>query len=914
MDYFANFGFVTGELSPRLMFRSDLEKYDFGIKKANNFFVDYRGGVSVRPPMNFRERMPGTTGRLIPFRFNLKQGNTLIIGISSNGKMYFFQNGNYILNPDVTVLSVTNSIFSTDGNHGFTSGDVIKITGSGENKLLQRTMLVVVSSSSAFSLTEIDGTAISVPDATYANAVANTAYSISHSIPTSAFRSLNYDQFQDDIYLTDNSFYPLLLSRLGNTNWTLNNVSIGIETSAPTIVSTSADVAGNDGAIYAVTAVSLDGEESVVSNYRKVTDSNNITSTAGAVTIAWNAVSDADYYNVYRSIFYTDSARITIAQELGYLGRSQGLLFFDNNIIPDFTSAPPTDYNPFASGAIRHINVTAGGTGYTDGSVVTVSGGTGFDGRAVVNDSGNLLAILIIKGGEGFTDSSVVSVSGGTGATFDLNLSPAEGNFPAVSYRIQQRRYYFGTEAQPMQTWASKISKQNNFALPNRPVASDAFTLPVDSPEVTPIKYVSSLSDNLMIFMASQVSTFRGADDQILAPGSIKEDTLTTVGIGDVPPIRFEDSILYVAFGSTSVQSISPTNLRNYFRPDERSIFSNHLFKEDNPVVAWASMPSPHRIICGIYANGKGFIMTYVPEQNVYGFTRMFTNGTMIDIAAVKEDFYDYGYVLVDRGAGLFLERFDPILINSVEDLAAADSYLQNDLTKQTTKAIPVGLDTIKLESGLFTNQDQGKHIRLGNGRALVTDFISSTEVKVKWELPATELNEQTGEILATDNWTMDPQVTAISALWHLEGREVAIVVDGSVQPKQTVTDGKVSLQSKGSFVMAGLDYDAEFETLPFTAADVLLQARKKSVKEGGIFLHESRGLFVAAADSPYFYEMKERRDENYGIPTTPLNGMYRVSVQGGWDEEGGVKAKKSAPLLASILGVVASVEVGDDS
>ena len=54
------YAFGSGEISPKLYGRSDLEKYDLGVALAKNFFVDYNGGLSTRPGTEFLDRIQQT--------------------------------------------------------------------------------------------------------------------------------------------------------------------------------------------------------------------------------------------------------------------------------------------------------------------------------------------------------------------------------------------------------------------------------------------------------------------------------------------------------------------------------------------------------------------------------------------------------------------------------------------------------------------------------------------------------------------------------------------------------------------------------------------------------------------------------------------------------------------------------------
>ena len=61
--------------------------------------------------------------------------------------------------------------------------------------------------------------------------------------------------------------------------------------------------------------------------------------------------------------------------------------------------------------------------------------------------------------------------------------------------------------------------------------------------------------------------------------------------------------------------------------------------------------------------------------------------------------------------------------------------------------------------------------------------------------------------------------VTAISGLDHLEGKEVAVLVDGAVHPNRTVSAGAINLQLAGSVVNVGLPYTATIKTMPIDIA-----------------------------------------------------------------------------------------------
>src|SRR6056297_4324777 len=95
---FVSFAFSAGVLSPSLLSRPDLEKYDLALRDATNWIVDYRGGILVRPPLEYVSNNKNTIEkvRLVPFQFNLFDGNNYII-VLGDEYIRFMRNGAFVV-------------------------------------------------------------------------------------------------------------------------------------------------------------------------------------------------------------------------------------------------------------------------------------------------------------------------------------------------------------------------------------------------------------------------------------------------------------------------------------------------------------------------------------------------------------------------------------------------------------------------------------------------------------------------------------------------------------------------------------------------------------------------------------------------------------------------------------------------
>lgn len=134
------------------------------------------------------------------------------------------------------------------------------------------------------------------------------------------------------------------LRRFGHNDWRIDDAPIGSQVPAPAglTVTESTPKSGDADYLasvksYVVTALNDGGQESPASAADSGT--NDLSLKGDINTLSWSPVTGAVDYRVYelRSGTY------------GYIGRAVSASFVDDNILADFTTAPPTAYDPFAS-------------------------------------------------------------------------------------------------------------------------------------------------------------------------------------------------------------------------------------------------------------------------------------------------------------------------------------------------------------------------------------------------------------------------------------------------------------------------------------------------------------------------------------------------------------------------------------
>ena len=153
---------------------------------------------------------------------------------------------------------------------------------------------------------------------------------------------------------------------------------------------------------------------------------------------------------------------------------------------------------------------------------------------------------------------------------------------------------------------------------------------------------------------------------------------------------------------------------------------------------------------------------------------------------------------------------------------------------------------------------------------------------------------------------------TVLSGAWHLVGKEVSILADGAVQPRQTVAaDGTITLAHAASKVSYGIPITADIETLPLQAEiEAFGQGANKNINKLYVSVYQSGSLFVGPTFDK-LTETKWRSNEPYGSPPAIRSGMVSVVITPTWTLDAGVCIRVTDPLPLTVRGLVPDTAFG---
>lgn len=213
---------TAGEVSPLIACRTDLTRYQTGLKTLQNFEVLAQGGVVSRSGTMFVAEVKDSTKdtRLIRFQFSTEETYAIEVG---DLYLRFYYGTQQAREAAVTITGATaaNPVVITATAHGYANGDHVYISdveGMVELNCATKRYTVANKTANTFELSGIDGTSYT----TYTTGgTVQKVYEVTTKFTESEIRDIKFTQSADVLYIVHPNHTPYKLTRTGNVAWTL---------------------------------------------------------------------------------------------------------------------------------------------------------------------------------------------------------------------------------------------------------------------------------------------------------------------------------------------------------------------------------------------------------------------------------------------------------------------------------------------------------------------------------------------------------------------------------------------------------------------------------------------------------------------------------------------------------------------
>lgn len=229
-----------------------------------------------------------------------------------------------------------------------------------------------------------------------------------------------------------------------------------------------------------------------------------------------------------------------------------------------------------------------------------------------------------------------------------------DGNNPATVAFHQQRLVLGGTKDDPASFFMSRTGDYENFRK-SRPLQDDD---PVEymlaSGSIDEIRWMASFGDLLIGTSGTEYkATSSGA-------AITSSDVQSYWGSSGLAPLIIGQSVMHCQRSGSHVRDLYYSWESDGYAGNDLSLLAPQLV-ESHHITQWAFQQSPGSNIWAVRDDGVRLCLTYMKEQNVYGWSRHVTQGKVLSVAVISGSQEDVVMLVVEREMGgvkkYFLER-----------------------------------------------------------------------------------------------------------------------------------------------------------------------------------------------------------------------------------------------------------------
>lgn len=435
-------------------------------------------------------------------------------------------------------------------------------------------------------------------------------------------------------------------------------------------------------------------------------------------------------------------------------------------------------------------------------------------------------------------------------------LFVAASDYPSTSATYQQRRLFANTINNPDAIFGSRVGFPSNFNVSSPLQDDDAITFRIAASQHNPVRHLVGLRTLIVLTDAGEWNV--GEPKVALTPSSLPADQETFVGISDVRPVVVGNSILYIQARGTTMRDLRFDQAVEGLAGRDLSLFAAHLF-DGFTLDRMDYQQTPHSIVWACRSDGALLGLTYLREQDVWGWHRHDTgeetDGRFEDVCVVPEPGEDAVYLLVRRTIDGVFKRYVERLERREIFNYAADSFF--------------------VDSGLTYSGDPVSHISgLSHLKGHVVSVLADGVVVFNGDLTAANVED------------------------------FRVAADGSLP----------AVLPEASLIHAGLPIVHELETLDLDveglSAGTQIRDKQKRVGNVTVLLEASSRTFYAGPDTGHLFKVKLAPHE-LGLEGQAFTGAESINCSTDYNAYGRTFLRHVDPLPLTILGILPNVELG---
>jgi hypothetical protein len=623
--------FNAGELSPFLVSRTDIQKYESGCKLLENFIILPYGGVIRRPGTIYmgEAKYADKPCRLIGFNFSVTTNFILEFG---HLYIRFWTDGAQVITP------ISNYAVWATGQAYVANVNYVQNGGV-------RYVCKISHTSGTFAT---DLAAGKWQSETH-------PYEIVTPYAQADLRTIQYTQINDVMYLTHPNYEPAKLSRKADNDWTFAAVAFKWPPLQDENITT-----------YSITPSGTTGDVTLTANGGLFSPSD----VGSTWQIGHNmAGASQTYVEVPLAAVDATSASIRIRGPWSFTtyGTWAGAITINRITFRTGVEEIIRTYNNSVAG---QRNVSTTGTEDEDCTLYLKFWSIGQAG------SSNPIGRLEFSNAKVYGLVRIYQYDSPTlvHGTVSWGLARAEATiywskpafsvtdgFPRTVCLHDQRLIYGGTRKKPLSFHGSQIDDYDNY---QRGVAADAgFLFNISANESNPIQWMVSQTKLLIGTAGDEWAVGSAKEDEALGAGNVQAAQQSSFGSSYLQARVVNEVVLFCQRQSRKIRELTYSFEKDGWVAPDLTILASHISGRGFAETAFCQQPDA--ILWAITIDGRLIGMTYERDQNVVGWHRHSTEGAFESVGSIyggnnADEVWFCAKRTVDGADKRYIERFDP--------------------------------------------------------------------------------------------------------------------------------------------------------------------------------------------------------------------------------------------------------------
>lgn len=486
------------------------------------------------------------------------------------------------------------------------------------------------------------------------------------------------------------------------------------------------------------------------------------------------------------------------------------------------------------------------------------------------------------------------------------NYAPASDPFTAAdayprAVTIYQRRLWFaGTNDDPQTLWATKIGDYE--IMTTGASDDDALQFTLGSEQVNVIRWLSS-SRVLAAGTLGGIFVIEGGTGSPITPDNVRAQKEVATGATKIRPEPVGSYVFYVQSNDKTIREFKFSFEKDGNIAEDASVLAEHLLKDG--IKGLAYQEAPYNVLWVLTKEGDIRAFTRQEEHEVAAWSRIETDGVFESIACIRGDGDN------DEIWAVVAREIDGSTVKYVERLAEFDFDVIEDAVRldcSTTRDNPV--DVTSIVDGLVTANGHGF---ANEDTVIFTRFDDEDIDYKKYEVANSSSNTFDIDATITVGEGEARECTdSLTGLSYLEGKEVDVITDGAVHPKQTVANASISLNWEAGLIHVGLGYESTMKTMglevPSQTTSTTQGMQKKTYKVISRFV-DTVGALVGSEDQQDTVLFRSVEDLT-GVAIPPYTGDKITHFPSSIDNNNYLVIKQEDALPMIITAIIREINV----